>query len=239
MDVYGKPPQASKLEVSSSPSRSAGGRTSQPDVLEPRLVPSWGCHAFSDETLSQAALSAAQHRRFARALVILNYLIARSPSATHYSNRGMVYLWSGQAEMGLADCDRAISLDPNMAQAYNNRGNCYAALERWSKAIADYERAIDLNPFNVRARINLGITLRDLEQYNSALEAFEEAMLFQQLAEHIYVERGRTYHLLGDWNCAIADYNRALSLLSRTESATTARLQERVQGWLSDLLPLS
>jgi tetratricopeptide (TPR) repeat protein len=236
MDVYRKRPQLSELEGSGLSNRQTGKRQISAS-LDFRQAPWWGCHTFSDETLSQAALSAAQNHRFARALVILDHLIERSPSATHYSNRGLVYLWSGRADRALADCNRALDLDPAMAQAYNNRANCYAALDRWTEAISDYERAIDLNPFNVRARINLGITLRDMEQYDRALEAFDEAMMFRQLAEHIYVERGRTYHLRGDWNCAIADYNRALSILSRTETAATARLQERVQGWLSDLLP--
>lgn len=238
MDVYKKRPQKTKIEALSPSRRRAAIKPSLGQTAAEMLPGEhlWGCESFSDETLSQAALSAAQHERYARALVILNYIINRNPSAVNYSNRGLVYLWSGRVEQALVDCDCALQLNPQLDQAYNNRANCYAALNRWEEAIADYDRAVDLNPFNVRARVNLGVTLRDQGKYTAAIDILDEALLFRQLPEHVYTERGRTHHLQGDWNCAIADYHRALSTLSRSESITAQKLKKRVQGWLDELL---
>ncbi|HEY9877051.1 MAG TPA: tetratricopeptide repeat protein [Leptolyngbyaceae cyanobacterium] len=238
MDVYKRRPQKTKLEALKPSCKRTAVQSSLAQIAAEVALGEqlWGCESISDETLSRAALSAAQHERYTRALVILNYIIDRNPSAVHYSNRGLVYLWSGQVEQALADCDYALRINPQLEQAYNNRANCYAALNRWEEAISDYDRAVDLNPFNVRARVNLGVTFRDQGKYSAALEVFDEALLFRQLPEHVYTERGRTYHLRGDWNCAIADYHRALSTLSRTESVTAQKLKQRVQGWLDELL---
>jgi tetratricopeptide (TPR) repeat protein len=71
-----------------------------------------------------------------------------------------------------------------------------------------------------------------------ALDCFDEALMFHQLPEFIYAERGRTYHLRGDWNCALADYQRALA--AAQDLRPTAQLQalvQRVQGWITDLVP--
>ena len=48
--------------------------------------------------------------------------------------------------MALADYDRAIELDPDLAQAYYNRGNTYAELQEHAAALADYDRATELDP---------------------------------------------------------------------------------------------
>ncbi|HEY9763867.1 MAG TPA: tetratricopeptide repeat protein [Trichocoleus sp.] len=238
MDSSKRRPQRTKLDdLNYSHRRAAIKPSLEQTVAEMALGEQlWGCESFSDETLSKAALSAAQHERYARALVILDYIVSRNPSAVNYSNRGLVHLWSGRFERALADCDSALQLNPRLDQAYNNRANCYVALNRRDEAVADYNRAVDLNPFNVRARVNLGVTLRDQGKYNAALDIFDEALLFRQLPEYVYTERGRTYHLRGDWNCAIADYHRALSTLSRSESLTAEKLKKRVQGWLDELL---
>jgi len=195
--------------------------------------------------LRQTALTEAREGNHAEAIALFTCLIEQNPSnANDYSNRGLVYFQSGQAEAALVDYNQAITLNPRLDNAYNNRANYYASQGQFLEAILDYDVALDLNPTNVRAWINQGITFRDLEMYDRALESLELALCLGRLEVHIYAERGRTYHLRGDWNCAVADYQRALAELppvntfqtDSTTQAPSARLRSQVETWLRELL---
>lgn len=198
-----------------------------------------GGHPTTDDTLSRLAAAAIKRQQYAQALWLMGQLIERHPQeAMYYSNRGLVHLRLGQPRAAMADCDRAVTLGPDLDQAYNNRAMCHEALGYLTAALDDYERAVDLNPFNSRARINLGATLRQLGDLEAALDCLDEALMFHQLPEFIYAERGRTYHLRGDWNCALADYHRALS--TATKVAPNPQLQalvRRVKQYINELLP--
>ncbi|MEA5447393.1 tetratricopeptide repeat protein [Leptolyngbya sp. CCNP1308] len=198
-----------------------------------------GAYTTDDDTLSRLAAAAVSRQQYAEALTLLNQLVERHPQrAMYYSNRGLVHLWLGEPLMALADCDRAITLNPDLDQAYNNRAMCHAALGDLPAALDDYEQAVDLNPFNSRARINLGATLRQMGDFDRALDCFEEALMFHQLPEFIYAERGRTYHLRGDWNCAIADYRRTLAAAAAHQASEQLQtLVQRVNRWAEELLP--
>jgi tetratricopeptide (TPR) repeat protein len=52
----------------------------------------------------------------------------------------------GKYEASLKDYDRAIEIDPKLANAYVNRGSAYSHLGEYEKAIADYEKGLALDP---------------------------------------------------------------------------------------------
>ncbi len=190
--------------------------------------------------IRRQALQAVDRHDYRRAIAILNRLIVCHPdSAADYSNRGLVYLWSGQPQRALQDFNRAIKLNPGLASSYNNRANYFVAQRHLERALEDYDQAIDLDPFHVKARINRAITLRDLQCYSDALDGLEEALVFNQWLGEIYAERGRTYHLMGEWNGAIADYRRALPRLTTHAGpqplAKSQQKRQQVKTWLAQL----
>lgn len=192
----------------------------------------------------QQVRQAVKRRDYRQAIAMLNCLIRCHPnSAADYSNRGLVYFWSGQPDRALKDLNQAIELNPELAGAYNNRANYYVAQGAPEIALQDYERAIDLDPFHTQARINRAITLRELGYYAEALEALDETLVFHQLTGETYAERGRTYHLIGEWNAAIADYQQALHLLAKStdssEALTVSAKRLQLQTWLTQLQSIS
>ena len=51
----------------------------------------------------------------------------------------------------LADFNRAIELNPNLAGAISGRGIIFRLMGRYEEALADFNRAIELNPDEGRA----------------------------------------------------------------------------------------
>jgi tetratricopeptide (TPR) repeat protein len=66
--------------------------------------------------------------------------------AVALANRCALRGEEGDAAGAIADCDRAIAIDPGLALAYTNRGAAYDALGEHGRAIDDHTAAIALAP---------------------------------------------------------------------------------------------
>jgi tetratricopeptide (TPR) repeat protein len=63
-----------------------------------------------------------------------------------YLNRGWAYLYSNDAAAGIKDFDRAISIDPGLAEAYYGRGTAWLNRSDPQRALADAKEALRLKP---------------------------------------------------------------------------------------------
>src|SRR5712671_1972265 len=68
---------------------------------------------------------------------------------------------------------RAVTLNPDFAEAHNDRGVILAANGLLSDACSCFERAVALNPGYGEARNNLGRGLRSLGRFDEAVTQFE------------------------------------------------------------------
>jgi tetratricopeptide (TPR) repeat protein len=206
----------------------------EPSEAVPRKV--------SVQALRQEAASEAKQGNYQQASELLTKVINSSLSRRtpmDYNNRGLMYFHMGQIERAIANYNRALELNPDLAAAYNNRANCYVTQGEEIEALIDYDRALEINPFHLRALINQGITFRHLGMYREALDNFDIALAQGKLEAYIYAQRGRTHHLTGDWNWAIADYQRSLDRLNQRQNSSAtenSRIGKVVNTWLSELL---
>jgi len=67
-------------------------------------------------------------------------------NSTLYNNRAAASLKMGKNAEAVADCTKAIDLDPNYLKAFLRRANCYTLLQQYEEAVRDYERAHQLDP---------------------------------------------------------------------------------------------
>ena len=60
--------------------------------------------------------------------------------------RGLARVWQGDHRAAIADCNRALDLDPGDAATHMNRGFAYQQLGDIEMALTDLDRAVALNP---------------------------------------------------------------------------------------------
>ena len=81
----------------------------------------------------------------------------KSQKATDYYNSGLRKQESGDLDGALADYDKALALEPRLADAYNNRANIKLQKGDPDGAIGDYSKAIELKPRSVETYFNRGV----------------------------------------------------------------------------------
>jgi adenylate cyclase len=86
-------------------------------------------------------------------------------------------------ESGLSAAEKALSLDPTLAEAHSARGRVLGDLGRHDEAVAEHEEAVRLDPDSYEVRFNFGRTCFQYGRYPAAIEHIERAA---QLSEESY-----------------------------------------------------
>ena len=131
-------------------------------------------------------------------------------STVHYY-RGGAYYHKGGYDQAIAECDQAINLNPNYAEAYAGRGLAYALKKEYDQAIADCDQAIALKPDLAWIYINRGILYHDVD-LDQAIADFDQAVRLQPDDAGAYINRGNAYADKGNYDRAIVDYDQAVKL---------------------------
>ncbi len=136
--------------------------------------------------------------------------IEAAAQADLYLQRAMAYLSNNALEPALADCERALGLDPKLSRAYLCRGLARQGLGDPAGALADFNRALELDPQMAKAYLNRGIAQLDLGNVAAALSDLSQAIALDPQDAGAYNSRGRVHWLLGDLLAALQDYTAAL-----------------------------
>ena len=161
-------------------------------------------------------------------------------SALEYFNRADRHAMNHEYEAQLDDLNKAIELDPNMAEAYLQRANLYSMnlpKERGGreKALADLTRCLELRPNDLSARWNRANAYAELRQDDNAIADWtaliEGDTDYSRQVEGKTKTMAREYFWRGhvyqnnkhDYSKAISDYTAALQLDPNTEWAHRGR----------------
>ncbi len=182
-----------------------------------------------DPNLAEAYLELAQlelnEERFEAALQNLELaaqLLPDSPLVHYY--RARVRLAQGEAELALADAQRAHQLDLTLLPAYLTLGEALQANGLFRDSIEPleiYERFVQSPEPLVYAL--LGRAYLESGEEEKALQVIDEALRLDRLNFEVVMERGKLYFQRGDAQAALSDFNRALTIRPRSFDAALWR----------------
>jgi len=111
-------------------------------------------------------------------------------------------------------CNKALSLDPYLADGYWIRGRYYRNIGEFQNAIEDLTKAIEINPNNVLAYRYLGSTYFLNRKYIKALVNLKEAEKLERGNEltQLYSDLGQLYTSIGEFEIAEKYYKESLRL---------------------------
>jgi len=127
------------------------------------------------------------------------------------ASRAVASLGLRQIDQGLADANRAISVNPNSAAAYAARGAVYRVMGKFEEALADFDSSISLNPkgdsaaFTERGQAYVG-----LSKFDKALVDFDQALVLSPTNDVARAVRGLTLLLKGNNAEGMVDIKNAL-----------------------------
>ena len=107
--------------------------------------------------------------------------------AAAYYNRGNDKGALNRHQEAIADYDKALQIDPQLAAACYNRGNAKGVLGRHEEAIADYDKALQIDPQLAAAYCNRGHVKGLLGRHEEAIADYDKALQIDpQLATAYY-----------------------------------------------------
>jgi protein O-GlcNAc transferase len=165
----------------------------------------------SEQTLA-AAMTHHRAGRLAEAERLYQSVCDSDPNnARAFHLRGVVAHQLGRPDAA-ALLGRAVTLDPDFAEAHNDRGVILAANGSFADAIPCFERAVALNPGYIEARNNLGRGLRSLGRLDEALVQFEQVLKGAPDSPLAHFNLGSALELAGQRPNAEKHYRGAIAL---------------------------
>ena len=109
--------------------------------------------------------------------------------------RGGAYLGQGDADSAIAEFNKAIEIDPNIAEIYYHRGVAYTTkgFLYLDQAISDFNKAIEIYPRYSEAYRNRGLAYGSEYKYDQAISDFNKAIEINPSDAHAYNGRAIVY----------------------------------------------
>jgi len=128
--------------------------------------------------LFQRAYVAQMSHDLEAAVELYKKSIEALPTAEAHTFLGWTYSFQGDLDAAIAECKRAIEVDPDFGNPYNDIGAYLVELGRHDEAIPWLEKATRAPRYEAPhyPRFNLGRVYLAKEMYSRALEEFERAL---------------------------------------------------------------
>jgi tetratricopeptide (TPR) repeat protein len=138
-------------------------------------------------------------------------------------NRADAYYVISKTALGIADLDRAITLDPKNSRAFRLRAESYRVAGRLDRALSDANESVRLDNKSASAFETRGNVLNNNRQYDAAIEDYNEAIRLDPGYAQAFMDRGAAYYFTGDSARAVESYDEAIKLDLKNAQAFSNR----------------
>jgi predicted O-linked N-acetylglucosamine transferase (SPINDLY family) len=129
----------------------------------------------------------------------------------------------GRFDDALAAYDRALTLNPDLAQARSGGGDVLVRLARYNDARAAYDDALARNPELAEAWLGRGTVCTQFRQYSDAFAALDKALALKPDLAQAWAVRGNIFVLLERFDDAYGAYEKALAIEPDSAEAWVGR----------------
>jgi serine/threonine protein kinase len=140
-------------------------------------------------------------------------------TAFHWVNKGKSLGDLKQSEDSLACFDKAISLNPTLAEAWLNKGATLSEIGKEADALSCFERALGLNPTLAVAWANKAHLLINLGRHREALPALQKASELNPADPAVWYRMGCALAQLEKHAEAVAAYQNVVRLDPQNKEA--------------------
>jgi tetratricopeptide (TPR) repeat protein len=160
-------------------------------------------------------------RDFKRALEAVDGALAQQQNHAGLHNlKGTVLLGSGDANGAAAEFERAVTLQPQFADAHRNRISVkLVLLRRLPEALAHSDDFIRAFPDSALAYTLKGEVLMQQKKLPEARTEIETAIVKDAKYSPAWTDHGQIYLLEKDYGKAVADFTRAIELNAKSDAA--------------------
>ncbi len=128
--------------------------------------------------LFQSAYSSQVGGDLDEAIALYQASIETFPTAEAHTFLGWAYSFQGRLDEAIAECQKAIGVDPEFGNPYNDIGAYLIEQDKHDEAIPWLERALQASRYETYhfPWFNLGRAYAAKEHYNRAIECYQQAL---------------------------------------------------------------
>jgi len=141
--------------------------------------------------------------------------------ASEWTNKGKSLQHLRRFDDAIKCYDRALEINPQLAEGWNNKGNSLHSLGRHDDAIKCYDRALEINPKQAKIWTNKGSSLDSLRRFAEALRCYDRALEINPKQAEAWTNKGNSLNGLGRFAEAIKCLDKALEINPQNAEAWT------------------
>ena len=148
---------------------------------------------------------------------------------------GKIYEDLEDFDQGIAEYKKAVSRNPEFAQALNNIGYCLKEKRFYGYAVQYYQMAINKNPENAGYYYNIGNAYNHRKEFKEAFDSYKKAVELDPKFAKAHYNMGRMYERMGKYEDVIKEFDLYIKYWTPNLSVKDVPLPKTVEEEIIDI----